>query len=81
MRDMIWHDQEGMTGFKSEYAPEEVFLGPVNKRELPCDECPLFAECAISGAECSAFRVWCTKGDYKDEDVARLLREPTEEAA
>jgi len=74
MRDMIWHDHEAMTGFKSEYATEEVFLGPTNEREIPCDDCSNKAACTISGGECSAFRVWCTKGTFKDEDRVRLLR-------
>ena len=44
------------------------------KRECPCDTCPLFDQCAANGTECSAFRNWGTNGDFKDEDVQRLLR-------
>jgi hypothetical protein len=76
MRDMIWTDCESYNGkgFKSEYASEELFLGPTNAKEILCDACPSRSSCAVTGAECSAFRVWCTKGTYEQEDVQRLLR-------
>ena len=76
MRDMIWTDSESYLGkgFKSEYASEELFLGPTNKKDIPCDSCTIVSDCTASGDECSAFRVWCTKGTYAEKDVQRLLR-------
>ena len=62
------------SGYESEQCkPEEVF-GPENKRECPCDTCPMYDACAVKGTECSAFRNWGTNGDFKDVDVTRLLR-------
>ena len=59
---------------KSAINHEEMHYGPENKRECPCDTCPLFEQCAANGTECSAFRNWGTNGDFKDNDVQRLLR-------
>ena len=53
---------------------EEMHYGPENKRECPCDTCPMYDACAVKGTECSAFRNWGTNGDFKDVDVTRLLR-------
>ena len=53
---------------------EEMHYGPENKRECPCDTCPMYEMCAKDGRECSAFRNWGTNGDFADKDVTRLLR-------
>ena len=77
MTDMIWMDAEAYMGkgTKSEYSEvTENHYGPENKRDCPCDTCPLYDQCAKEGTECSAFRNWGTDGDYKDTDVQRLLR-------
>ena len=80
MGNMIWADMENYMGkgWKDEtdaiYNTTEVHTGPENKRECPCDTCPLFDACAAKGTECSAFRNWGTNGDFKDTDVQRLLR-------
>ena len=80
MGNMIWADMENYMGkgWKDEtdaiYNTTEVHTGPENKRECPCDTCPLFDACAADGTECSAFRNWGTNGDFKDTDVQRLLR-------
>lgn len=47
---------------------------PENKREIPCDTCPLADRCAERFEECSAFRNWSKAGDFKDSDVARHIR-------
>ena len=82
MKDiMIWTDAEAYMG-KGIKDPEndyqyntiEVHTGPENKRECPCDTCPMFEVSAKEFTECSAFRNWGTNGDFKDADVQRLLR-------
>ena len=67
-------DQGIFTGKKSAINHEEMHYGPENKRACPCDTCPLYEACAKDGTECSAMRNWCSKGDYKDKDIQRLLR-------
>ena len=67
-------DQGIFTGKKSAINHEEMHYGPENKRACPCDTCPLYEQCAADGTECSAMRNWCSKGDYKDKDIQRLLR-------
>ena len=62
------------SGYESEQCkPEEVF-GPENKRECPCDTCPMNTMCLENATECSAMRNWCSKGDYADKDIQRLVR-------
>lgn len=75
--DMIWWDNQCYNGrgAKSEYATEEVNLGPENKRPIPCDQgCVQRARCAAQALECSAFRNWATKGDWKNLEVAVRIR-------
>ena len=67
-------DQGTYTCKKSAINHEEMHYGPENKRACPCDTCPLYEACAKDGTECSAMRNWCSKGDYKDKDIQRLLR-------
>jgi len=31
-------------------------------------------ECLENATECSAMRNWCSKGDFKDKDLMRLVR-------
>ena len=50
------------------------FNTPVNKKEIPCDTCEYEKTCELKVLECSAFRNWASTGDYKETDVARLLR-------
>ena len=46
-----------------------------NKREMPCElPCENADKCMNESLECSAFRNWSAKGDYKDTDVGRYLR-------
>jgi len=53
----------------------EDFGTPENKREIPCElPCENATKCMNEGLECSAFRNWSAKGDYKDSDVGRYLR-------
>jgi hypothetical protein len=47
---------------------------PDNKRECPCDKCPLMDRCADKFTECSAMRTWQHGGDYKDSDLQRYIR-------
>jgi len=73
----IWYDAEMYNGrgYRDPDAPVETTqYGPENKRECPCDTCPMATECMTKGTECSAFRNWASSGDYKDADVTRLLR-------
>jgi len=79
--DNIWWDAEAYRGVPDKEDPNavvynttEVHTGPENKRECPCDTCPLAQQCLENATECSAMRNWCSKGDYKDSDLQRLLR-------
>ena len=62
------------TSRKSAINHEEMHYGPENKRECPCDTCPMNTACLENVTECSAMRNWCSKGDYNDVDVQRLVR-------
>ena len=53
---------------------EEMHYGPENKRECPCDTCPMNTMCLENATECAAMRNWCSTGDFKDENVQRLVR-------
>ena len=53
---------------------EEMHYGPENKRECPCDTCPMATACLENTTECSAMRNWCSKGNYADKDLQRLIR-------
>jgi len=76
MVDMIWMDAAAYMGrgTKSEFSETEVHYGPENKRECPCDTCPMMQQCLDKGTECSAMRNWCSKGDFADKDLMRLVR-------
>ena len=84
MNNMIWTDSEVYMGRGTKwlekdgtepiYNTTEVHMGPENKKDCPCDTCPMFDACATNGTECSAFRNRGTNGDFKDTDVQRLLR-------
>ena len=81
MDRVIWMDAEAYMGRgikdpenDHEYNTTEYHTGPENKRECPCDTCPLFNQCLENATECSAMRNWCSKGDFKDKDLQRLLR-------
>ena len=63
------------TSRKSAINHEEMHYGPENKRECPCDTCPMATACLENATECSAMRNWCSKGDYADKDLMRLVRE------
>jgi len=74
---VIWMDAEAYNGrgYKDPEAPVELKVeGPENKRECPCDTCPMMQTCFNNMTECSAMRNWCSKGDYADKDLQRLVR-------
>ena len=80
-QDIIWYDAEAYMGRgvkdpdAIQYNTVENPKGPENKRDVPCESaCPKFAVCKANAMECSAFRNWAATGNYKDKDVARLLR-------
>lgn len=81
MDKAIWADMENYMGrgWKDEeehlYNTTEYHTGPENKRECPCDTCPMMNECLANATECSAMRNWCSKGDFADKDLMRLVRE------
>ena len=76
----IWWDVESYNGrgYKDPdaqtYNTSEVHTGPENKRECPCDTCPMNLACLENATECAAMRNWCSKGDFKDSDLQRLVR-------
>ena len=75
--DMIWYDSAAYMGrgMKGDYVENiETVYGPENKRECPCDTCPMMNACQANATECSAMRNWCSKGDFKDKDLQRLVR-------
>ena len=67
-------DQGTYISKKSAINHEEMHYGPENKRACPFDTCPLYEACAKDGTECSAMRNWCSKGDYAEKDLMRLVR-------
>jgi hypothetical protein len=74
----IWYDAEAYRGVgKGENDSDTGYnavAGPENKRECPCDTCPMNLECLTNATECSAMRNWCSKGDFTDKDLMRLVR-------
>ena len=74
----IWYDSEAYRGVgKGENdisTGYNAVAGPENKRECPCDTCPMNLECLTNATECSAMRNWCSKGDFTDKDLMRLVR-------
>ena len=74
----IWYDAEAYRGVgKGENDSDTGYnavAGPENKRDCPCDTCPMNAMCMSNATECSAMRNWCSKGDYADKDIQRLVR-------
>ena len=78
MQDMIWMDAAAYMGrgVKTEYSETvEQNYGPENKKECPCDTCPLAASCMTNETECSAFRNWASKGDFLDGQVGKHVRD------
>ena len=67
-------DQGTYTYKKSAINHEEMHYGPENKKECPCDTCPMMTQCLENVTECSAMRNWCSKGDYAEKDLMRLVR-------
>ena len=74
----IWWDSQSYNGrgYVDPDAPkvEPEQYGCASKRECPCDTCPMAMNCLENSTECSAMRNWCSKGDYADKDLQRLLR-------
>lgn len=68
-----WSDQEAYRGTAGEVLPQH--LGPVNKRDIPCEGCSLKSYCAAQGTDCAAFRAWTDTGNYKDEYSDLALRD------
>lgn len=72
-----WHDAEVLNGrgTKSLYNNGvEMIPGPESKRPCPCTGCAEWDNCGKNATECSAFRNWASRGDYKDADVMRFIR-------
>ena len=67
-------DQGIFTSKKSNINHEEMHYGPENKKECPCDTCPMMQACLENATECSAMRNWCSKGDFAEKDLMRLVR-------
>ena len=76
--DNIWYDAEAyrcvVKGQNDSDTGYNAVAGPENKRECPCDTCPMNLECLTNATECSAMRNWCSKGDFADKDLMRLVR-------
>jgi len=76
--ETVWWDSQSYNGigYRDPDAPkpEPEQYGCASKRECPCDTCPMAAQCLEQATECSAMRNWCSKGDYADKDLQRLLR-------
>ena len=67
-------DQGIFTSKRSNINHEEMHYGPENKKDCPCDTCPMMQQCLENVTECSAMRNWCSKGDFADKDLMRLVR-------
>ena len=59
---------------KSNVAGLDLYYGPENKMELPCDTCDLMEQCATDMTECSAFKSWATNGECDSQKVGKLLK-------
>jgi len=49
-------------------------IGVESEREIPCDTCPMAAECESKMLDCMAARNWFHGGDFEDANVGRLRR-------
>jgi hypothetical protein len=58
---------------KSNFAGEDIYYGPNNKKEDPCGACPLAGNCVV---ECKAFTMWIDKGNYAADMVAQFKKNP-----
>lgn len=65
--DMANYMGRGIKGENDTYT--DYVPGPVNKRERPCDTCPMMSKCLADATECKAMRHWYSAGNYKDEDL------------
>ena len=54
----------------------QLMTREINIKGTKVEEELLVDSCRDSGKECSAFRQWCTKGQYKDEQITKHLRSP-----
>lgn len=68
----IWYDSEFQ--FDRSNVSAQAIEGPKNKRDLPCDTCPLMEKCASDITECSAFRNWALNGTFANHEVGRFIR-------
>ena len=73
MTHEIWIDVEAMKGVPDTFSNGvfqrvDEILGPMNVKDCHCITCPLAATCMVNATECSAFRNWCSTGDYLDTD-------------
>ena len=59
---------------RSNVAGLDLYYGPENKMELPCDSCSLLDKCASNVTECSAFKTWTTYGYYDSQKVGKLVK-------
>jgi hypothetical protein len=57
---------------RSNIIHEDQHYGPENKKDCPCDTCPMFDTCKVDMTECSAMRNWCSTGDFKDSLTKQL---------
>ena len=58
---------------KSNFAGEDIYYGPNNKKEDPCSICTLALNCVV---ECKAYTMWIDKGNYVDGTVAMFKKKP-----
>ena len=57
------------------YNISDIHYSVLNKKELPCEGCPMYDICRTEGIECRAFRNWVSTGDYDIEYRELKLRE------
>jgi hypothetical protein len=80
----IWIDSESMGGIPDRGAPRiyshpDCPKPPNNKKEIPCDSCPMKVACAAKwnpseGLTCQAYRDWSGRGDYHPEQLQQKLK-------
>ena len=52
---MIWYDKD----FNSNKFKSDNYVSPLaDDSEMPCDACPMRADCEVSGKTCVALRGW-----------------------
>ena len=80
----VWVDVEAMGGIPDRereriYNCPDAPKPPNNKKEVPCDTCPMKLACAAEwnpseAINCQAYRDWIGRGDYNPNQIQEKLK-------